>query len=215
MDDIPRMDPGELQTIREYLGLSGDHLAAILGVNPRTLRAWEGSRDLIPERVRLEIEDLEEYTARAVDELAKALADAPDPAVRVYWSDAAMHRADPRTAHLPTRWWRHVVARACERVPGVEIVSGLGDWEKISDTEYTAEGEDGTYRLTLGRYGWRVISPGLHDGDDHTLEAAKASAERVHRINATKSSRRQLDTEDAARIRAAKAARRNETRALD
>lgn len=118
-----RMDGGELQTVREYLGLTIEALAGILGVNPRTVRSWEAGRDPIPERIRVEVEDIELSTAEAVGELAAALHDARDASVRVYRRDEDMWAARPDTAHLPARWWRHVVARACEEVPGVVIVS--------------------------------------------------------------------------------------------
>lgn len=119
-----RMDGGELQTVREYLGLTIESLAGILGVNPRTVRSWEAGRDPIPERIRVEVEAVEQSTAEAVGELAAALHDARDVSVRVYRRDEDMWAARPDTAHLPARWWRHVVARACEEVPGVVIVSG-------------------------------------------------------------------------------------------
>lgn len=121
--DDERMDPGELQTVREYLGLTLDALAGMLGVRQDTLRRWESGRDPIPHRVREEIEDIEEYTARAVDEIVAALRDADEPAVRVYRTDEQLHAARPDMAHLPARWWRHVVYRAAEHVPGVRVVS--------------------------------------------------------------------------------------------
>lgn len=124
-----RMTGGELQTVREYLGLTGDALAAILEVDPRTLRAWESGRYPIPARprdpfkrpVREVIEDLEAYTAAAVGEVVAALQDASDPAVVVYRDDADLAAARPDAAHLGARWWRHVVARAAHEVPGVTI----------------------------------------------------------------------------------------------
>lgn len=118
------MDGGELQTVREYLGLTIESLAGILGVNPRTVRSWEAGRDPIPERIRVEVEAIEQSTADAVGDLVAALHDARDVSVRVYRRDEDMWAARPDTAHLPARWWRHVVARACEEVPGVVIVSG-------------------------------------------------------------------------------------------
>ncbi|WP_044109875.1 DUF1870 family protein [Mycobacterium canetti] len=121
---VARMNGGELQMVREYLGLTIESLAGMLQVNPRTVRAWEAGRDLIPERVREEVETLEAMTAAAVGELVDALHDARDPAVVVYRRDEDMHAARPGTEHLPARWWRHVVARACHEVPGVEVHSG-------------------------------------------------------------------------------------------
>jgi len=127
MDDDARddrMDPGELQMVREALGLTGEHLAAMLSVNPRTLRAWEAGREPIPHRVREEVEVIEEYTDAAVEEVVTALRDARDPGVRVYRTDEAMHAARPDMTHLPARWWRHVVYRAVGQVEGgVEITS--------------------------------------------------------------------------------------------
>lgn len=58
-----------------------------------------------------------------VGELVDALNDAPR--VVVYRSDEAMHAARPDIAHLPARWWRHVVARACQEVPGVQTSQRL------------------------------------------------------------------------------------------
>lgn len=117
------MDGGELQTVREYLGLTIESLAGMLRVNPRTVRSWESGRDPIPERIREEVEAIEAMTAEAVGEVVDALHDMRDPAVAVYRRDEDMHAARPDTSHLPTRWWRHVVARAVHEVPGVEIVT--------------------------------------------------------------------------------------------
>ena len=116
-----RMTGGELLTVRDWLGLTGDALAAILDVDPRTLRAWEAGKYRIPEGVREEIEQLEEITARAVGEIVDALHEARDPAVVVYRTDAELWAARPDTRHLTARWWRHVVARAATEVPGIAI----------------------------------------------------------------------------------------------
>ncbi|MCB1290776.1 MAG: DUF1870 family protein [Mycobacterium sp.] len=118
-----RMDPAELQMVREYLGLTIEALAGMLAVNPRTIRSWEAGRDPIPDRIRVEVEGIEQDTAAAVGELVAALGDARDPSAVLYRRDEDMHAARPDTAHLPARWWRHVVARACEEIPGVVIVS--------------------------------------------------------------------------------------------
>ena len=122
-DSTDRMDPGELQMVREALGLTGDQLAALLEVNPRTLRAWEQGTKLIPDRVRVEVEEVEEWTARAVDQVVAALGDQRDPTIRIYRDDATFHAEHPEASHLPARWWRHVAYRAVSQVPGVAIVS--------------------------------------------------------------------------------------------
>lgn len=43
-----RMTGAEYAAWRHLLGLTGDELAAMLGVRPRTARAWETDRDPIP-----------------------------------------------------------------------------------------------------------------------------------------------------------------------
>lgn len=121
------MSGAELQTVREYLGLTIESMAGMLSVNPRTFRAWESGKDPIPYRVPDEVAQIEAYTAQAVGELVAALNDARDLVVEVYRRDEDMHAARPDTAHLPARWWRHVVARAAHEVPGVEIVGALDD----------------------------------------------------------------------------------------
>jgi len=125
-----RMDGGELQTVREFLGLTIESLAGMLRVNPRTIRSWEAGRDPIPARIRDEVALIEAMTAQAVTELVDALR--RDPVVAVYRRDEDMHASRPDTAHLPARWWRHVVARAAHEVPGVKIVKHRNKEELIA-----------------------------------------------------------------------------------
>lgn len=118
-----RMDRSELWMVREALGFSRQELASILDIREDTLRRWEHGRDLIPFRVREQVETLEAHTAQAVAELVAALQDSPDPTVGLYARNEDMHAARPDTSHLPARWWRQVVYRACEQVPGVKIIT--------------------------------------------------------------------------------------------
>ena len=120
------MTGAELQVVREWLGLTIEALAGMLQVNPRTVRSWEAGRDPIPERIRDEVEQIEQLTAQAVTELVDALRYTRDTVVAVYRRDEDMHADRPDTGHLPARWWRHVVARAAHEVPGVEIVTWRG-----------------------------------------------------------------------------------------
>jgi len=117
------MSGAELQTVREYLGLTLEALAGMLKVRADTVRRWESGKERIPLRVPDEVQVIEDFTARAVGELVGALRDARDPVVRVYRHDEDMHTARPDTVHLPARWWRHVVARAAHEVPGVVITN--------------------------------------------------------------------------------------------
>ncbi|MHA7134185.1 hypothetical protein [Oerskovia turbata] len=92
------------------------------------MRAWEAGAIPIPTTrregrvpVREAVQRLEAHTAAIVDELVASLRDARAPGVVVYRTDADMHAERPDLAHLPARWWRHVVARAVHEVPGVAI----------------------------------------------------------------------------------------------
>lgn len=117
-----RMTGVELLSVREYLGLTREELAALLHVSPSTERFWEIARTPIPFGVREEVEQIEQSTAQAVTALVEALKDAPEAAIAVYRTTAEMHAARPDTRHLPARWWRHVAMRAAHEIPGVEII---------------------------------------------------------------------------------------------
>ena len=114
-----RMPGVELQTIREWLGLTTDSLATILGVRHDTVRRWESGREPIPYRVHDELQPLVDDADSIVAELRARLADGG--AVDIYRTDREMHAARPDLAHLPARWWRMIVARATHGLDGVRI----------------------------------------------------------------------------------------------
>lgn len=121
MPEDERMTRAELRVVREALGLTGDWLAAHLGVSPRTVRHWEAGRYAIPDGVRLELERMEAVAAGVVEEGVKRLRDAPEPTLAVYASDE-----DVRAAHAdspwPAAWHRAVAYRIALEVPGLSIV---------------------------------------------------------------------------------------------
>jgi hypothetical protein len=114
------MTAAEFRVIREYLGLSGDWLGAHLGVNGRTIRAWEAGKYPIPDGVRQEIEDLEARTAEFIAGVIGKLLDMPEPGVITYRTDAEYHAAHPEIP-FPASWHRAVVARIAQEVPGLSI----------------------------------------------------------------------------------------------
>lgn len=120
-----RMDGGEFQTIREYLGLTADVLAGLLKVGARTIRAWESGRDPIPYAVPDQLRAIEDFTSDHVDQLLAELSNQPPPhIVIVYRHDEDFAARHPDQAHLSARWWRFVVARAVYASPGkVSIAS--------------------------------------------------------------------------------------------
>ncbi|MEU5959231.1 transcriptional regulator [Streptomyces sp. NPDC047525] len=121
MPEDERMTDAEFKVLREYLGLSGDWLAAHLKVNPRTVRSWEQGRYPIPDGVRLAMEDLERRTGEWVNGIAEKLMDIPEPIVLTYRNDAEYHAHHPEV-EFPASWHRAVVARVAERVPALPIV---------------------------------------------------------------------------------------------
>lgn len=120
MPEDERMTDAEFKVVREYLGLTGDWLAAHLGVSGRTVRHWEQGKYPIPDGVRLEMEDLEARTAAFVDGIAEKLMDLPDPGVITYRTDAEYHAAHPE-APFPASWHRAVIARVAQEVPALAI----------------------------------------------------------------------------------------------
>lgn len=120
MPEDERMTPAEFRVVREFLGLTGDWLAAHLHVSPRTVRHWEAGTYPIPDGVRLAIEDLETQTGEFVGGCVDKLMDLPDPVVVTYRSDMEYRAASPEVP-FPASWHRAVVARIAQEVPGLSI----------------------------------------------------------------------------------------------
>lgn len=120
MPEDERMTPAEFKVVREFLGLTGDWLAAHLGVSPRTVRHWEQGKYAIPDGVRLELEDLERRTGEFIGGVVEKLMDLPEPGVITYRDDAEYKAAHP-DAEFPAAWHRAVVARVAQDVPGLSI----------------------------------------------------------------------------------------------
>ncbi|MGW2689807.1 helix-turn-helix domain-containing protein [Streptomyces sp. NPDC001414] len=121
-DGLADEDPltaAEFRIAREYLGLSGDHLAKLLGVNPRTLRSWEQGRDDIPGRFRPEIAALKASTLQAVTDMVTAFNEGEGKALLTYRSDEEFEAARKAGAHQhrdrSASWHRQVTARAAEQ----------------------------------------------------------------------------------------------------
>jgi transcriptional regulator with XRE-family HTH domain len=120
MPEDERMTDAEFKVAREFLGLTGDWLAAHLGVSPRTVRHWEQGRYPIPDGVRLALEDLEVRTGQFIGQIVGKLMDVPDVAILTYRTDAEYHAAHPDIP-FPASWHRAVVARIALEVPGLSI----------------------------------------------------------------------------------------------
>lgn len=115
-----RMTDAEFRVVREYLGLTGDWLAAHLGVSSRTVRHWEQGKFVIPDGVRIAMEDLEARTSAFISAIIPRLLDLPDPGVLTYRTDEDYRQHHPEDG-LPASWHRAVVARIAQEVPALEI----------------------------------------------------------------------------------------------
>ncbi|MGP4114645.1 helix-turn-helix domain-containing protein [Streptomyces sp. 4N509B] len=127
MPEDERMTPAEFKVVREFLGVSGDWLAAHLGVTGKTVRNWEAGKYEIPDGVRLKIEDLEQRTAEWIGQLVEKLLDMPEPTVVTYRTDAEYGERAPDAesrpgVHFPAGWHRAVCARVAQEVPALSIV---------------------------------------------------------------------------------------------
>lgn len=120
MPEDERMTSAEFKVVREFLGLTGDWLAAHLDVSPRTVRHWEQGKYPIPDGVRLAIEGLEARTAVFVSGVIEKLMDIPDPGVVTYRTDEEYHAAHPEIG-FPASWHRAVCARVAQEVPALAI----------------------------------------------------------------------------------------------
>jgi hypothetical protein len=118
MPDDERMTDAELKVVREFLGLTGDWLAAHLAVSPRTVRHWEQGKYEIPDGVRLTVEQLEATAAGQVTAGVEACMDAPDPVLAIPRADADC----PPGCPWPASWHRAVAARIAQEAPGLSIV---------------------------------------------------------------------------------------------
>lgn len=116
------MTPAELRVVREFLGLTGEALAHLLGVQDRTVRRWEAGTVPIPDGVRIQVEQLEAVAGETVSQHIDTLMDLPDPTVLTFRSDAEYHQHHPGEADYPASWHRAIVARIAQDVPALSIV---------------------------------------------------------------------------------------------
>lgn len=138
-NDLADEDPltaAELRIAREYLGMTGDQLAKVLGVNPRTLRSWEQGRDDVPGRIRPEIAELKASTDQAVADMVTAYNNGDEEALLTYRNDkefsaaqkAGLHRHWNRSAS----WHRQVTARAAAQAGArIDYVEEMDEDEQL------------------------------------------------------------------------------------
>lgn len=107
---LERMDGLAFAATRHLLGLTMADMAEALGVNERTVRAWESGRDPIPYRLPRELDTLK----RVHDAHVQKILDEGE-ALLPYDKDTHEYTDFPRS------WWVAVCARALARNPDIPL----------------------------------------------------------------------------------------------
>jgi hypothetical protein len=131
MTAVPAMTGAELQSIREYLGLSTKWLADYLEVGERKVMRWEDEEMQIPNPVTGLVDDLYQEADTLVRWLVAEYRwrvkchDGSGVVLKTYRTDR--HFADSLRKKgyamnpYPSRWHRMLCARVIDRVPGVVL----------------------------------------------------------------------------------------------
>lgn len=102
------MSPAEVASLRHMMGLSLDAFAALLEVNPRTVRAWESGRDALSSTSEAAVWEL----VRRHDALVSEYLDAEVPIAI---------RRDMGAAIPPRGWYLSAAGRAMHEEPDLMI----------------------------------------------------------------------------------------------
>lgn len=123
-DDDARPDDAmtgaELRCIAHTLGLSRDHLARLLRVQPRTVERWLYGQRPAPPGV---VSQVRTWLRAADDELSRMIADhdAEPARVVVTYRDDGDHMTAAPGSRMPSSWHRALVARLMAARPSVRV----------------------------------------------------------------------------------------------
>lgn len=158
MTTTDRMTGAEFAARRHLLGLTLDELASILGVNPRTVRAWEAERDPIPPRVPDELDALivehtaltQEMAAAGSVQIVRAKRDDQDRPRG--WHVAAAARATAANPGLRVEWIEATPEMIYDRIDRLRrgIYAELGHTAPLASLDADDWTEDEVMGRTLG-----------------------------------------------------------------
>jgi transcriptional regulator with XRE-family HTH domain len=114
------MIDAELKIIREALGLTGDNLASMLDVSPRTVRNWEQGKYPIPDGVSDEVHTLLVEMQISAHLSAMDLKNKDNPTITVYRTDEEYRQHNPDGPRC-AGWTRAHAARVFQMVPNLRI----------------------------------------------------------------------------------------------
>ena len=119
---LPAMTGAEMQSTREFLGLSLGWLSRHMTMNERRMMRMETGQESIPDGLVTAIDEMSGEANELVSELIakyrRQVKATPDEPVTV-----TTYRTDKDyESKYPARWHRMVCARVCQAVPGLVIV---------------------------------------------------------------------------------------------
>ena len=103
------MTPAELRVARERLGLTGDAIAELLDVDPRTCRRWEAGTGPIPTGVERQIAEWESEAVQLSAEFA--MRGQSEGVLVTYKTDENFWAHEPDRPPYPASWHRAIVGR--------------------------------------------------------------------------------------------------------
>jgi hypothetical protein len=124
-NEIPAMSPAELQTTREFLGLSTSWIAEKLVINKRRLvRMESGQEPSVPQAIITLLDEIHDETLESVERMVaanrrKAKASTEPVVLLTYRTDKDYLAAGGK---YPARWHRHICARVADAVPNTVLM---------------------------------------------------------------------------------------------
>lgn len=123
-DDLPAMTGAEMQTAREFMGLTRGWLANDLQMGERRMMRMEAGQENIPDALVARLDEIAAHTKEVVSDLIakyrRAVKRSPgeDVFIQTYKTDEAFAESDDWPGY-PAKWHRMCCARVADAVPGL------------------------------------------------------------------------------------------------
>jgi transcriptional regulator with XRE-family HTH domain len=146
------MTPAELKTIREAVGLSVPDLAALAGVQERSVRYWESGRSAVPDDVASIVTRLDQQLAGTTRQLVDLVREqiqamggqAPADIVLLrYRENADLWRFRPDMKPFPTATHGALLARCRAGLADLHVKTRIVYMEPDAYNQWLAGREDG------------------------------------------------------------------------
>lgn len=137
VDDLPAMTGAEMQTTREFLGLTRGWLANDLQMGERRMMRMEAGQESIPDALVARLDDVAAHTKEVVSDLIakyrRAIKRSPgeDVFIQTYKTDEAFAES-PDWPGYPAKWHRMCCARVVDAVPGLIMTYSHIDEDDLS-----------------------------------------------------------------------------------